>query len=381
MRSDSPPLDVLFCLTGDLRANSRAIRQLDALTNAGLRVEAVGLAHEFVKEVPEPKLELIHHPRPRGSGPTWFWKVHRVFREHARGTQSRLYHASDLFALPALAQRAAKYSGRLTFDSREIYPQVGATAGKPWASAFWALIERRYISRADAVFTVNESISDLLAERHAIERPIVVPNIPLPSPSGSSDYLRRWIGAADEEPILLLQGYLKPGRGCELILKVMPMVDGVHLVFLGEGPLRDGLRSEVRRLDLGGRVHFHDLVPPRDLLDITASADLGICLIEPLTESLRLSLPNKLFEYLRAGVPVLGSPLPEIEAVIRQFDVGIVAKELTPEAVAASVQEALSDRDRLAAWRERTASVFETFDPQKASDAFTSTILQLLDHE
>src|SRR5690625_571949 len=94
-------------------------------------------------------------------------------KANVRGVRARLYHASDLFVLPALASAAEVHLGRLTFDSRELYPHVGATRGKPWASWFWGMIERRYIRRADRVFTVNDSIADRLAETYRIDRPVL----------------------------------------------------------------------------------------------------------------------------------------------------------------------------------------------------------------
>lgn len=370
--------DLLFCLAGDVRANSRAIRQLDALASAGLSVEAVGIADadSYVQRGPH---QLIHYARPSGSGPAWFWRIHRIFQRHIARTAARHYHASDLFVLPALARHAGARRSTVSFDSRELYPHVGATAGKPWASLFWALIERTYIRRANAVFTVNDSIADILAEKYRIARPLVIPNIPTLSRPVNSTYLRTWTGAADDELILLLQGHLKPGRGCQIALEAIPLLQRARLVFLGEGPLRPDLESHAREAGLEGRVHFHDLVPPESLLDVTASADIGLCLIEPLSESLRLSLPNKLFEYLRAGIPVLASDLPEIARVIRRFDVGECAAPLTPEAVATAVRGIQSDPPRMDRWRKHTSAVFETFDPHRASEAFANRVLEIID--
>ena len=369
--------DILFCVTGDIDANSRALRQLEALRSRGLSLEAVGIAGEARREQRQGLL-LTHLPRPDGGGPRWFRKVHIRMREYLRSRTAAHYHASDLFVLPALAQKSAKEARTLSFDSRELYPQVRATAGKPWSSAFWSIVERRYIRRADIVFTVNESIADILMHRYRIDRPVVVPNIPLAKPTSSDGYLRELTSARDKELVLVLQGHLKPGRGCELMLDAMQWIDGARLVFLGEGPLRGPLEARTRSLQLDEKVFFHDLVPPDQLLDVTASADLGICLIEPLTASLRLSLPNKLFEYLRAGLPVIASDLPEISRVIEQFDVGVCMRNLTPADIAQTISQVMERRDVLRTWRSNTPSVFETFDPQKASDLFATEILKLL---
>lgn len=377
MVKNHPAPDILFCLTGDIDANSRALRQLDALVDAGMDVEAVGVA-ETARSEHRPGLRVIHYARPSGSGPAWFWKIHRLMRKHAQSVTARHFHASDLFVLPALTQRVSATKATLSFDSRELYPNVGATSGKPWASAVWAWIERRYIRRADTVFTVNDSIADILARKYGMPRPVVVANIPLKATPRDDGYLRKLTGARDDEVILLLQGHLKPGRGSELILEAMPHIERAHLVFLGEGPLRAKLEARSKALTLDDRVHFHDLVPPGHLLDTTASADLGICLIEPLTESLRLSLPNKLFEYLRAGIPVVASSLPEIERVVNGFRVGVCVPDLRPQAVATAISGAIENPDTIQHWRGNIPIVFETFNPRKASESFLNEILQLL---
>ncbi|MFW5955107.1 MAG: glycosyltransferase [Rhodothermales bacterium] len=369
--------DVLFCLTGDIRRNSRAIRQLRVLSENGLRVKAIGFADGESAETLASGVEAVHFAKPSGGGPRWFRDVHRIVRRHVLSSPARLFHASDLFVLPALAAAARRFDAALSFDSRELYPHVGATAGKPWASAFWKVIERMYITKADVVFTVNDSIADLLARAYSIDRPLVVPNIPNKRAFRRSSNLRNWIGAKDHELIFLLQGYLKPGRGCKIAIRATAKVADARLIFVGDGALQPDLVRLANQLDIGNRVHFHPFVPPDQLVEVTSSADIGLCLIEPLTKSLELALPNKLFEYLAARLPVLGSDLPEIARVIREFDVGLVC---TPAAddVAAGMCDIMSKRARIDEWSDNTDRVFETFSPEKASDAFFKGILQAL---
>lgn len=370
--------DVAFCLTGDLRTNSRALRQLDALQQQNLSILAIGLAAEEQIQRPWPNVTMVHLRAPEGSGPRWFGRIHRLMRDRTRNVRARLFHASDLFVLPALASAAQRERARLTFDSRELYPHVGATRGKPWASMFWAAVERRYIRQTDRVFTVNESIADRLAESYRIERPVVVPNVPQRRAAEATRYLRDNAGIPDDALLMIAQGYLKPGRGFEPAVRALELIDGPHLMFLGDGPLRDGLSGLASELGVAGRVHFHPAVPPGELLDITASADIGLCLIEPLTESLRLSLPNKLFEYLAAGIPVIGTRLPEIRRIIDGFDVGLTVDDLQPATIAAGIQRVVVSPDLLHRWEANIPTVFETFDPTAASDAFSSTISRLL---
>jgi glycosyltransferase involved in cell wall biosynthesis len=372
------PFDIAFCLTGDIRANSRALRQLRALKRDGYSVTAVGLADTPATEIVD-DVRLQHFQRPSGSGPRWFWHVNRLFRLVLAGIDARLYHASDLFVLPAISHAARTSRRPYTYDSRELYPHVGATAGKPWASVFWRAVEGRDIRNAASTFTVCDSIADRLVSMYGIERPLVVWNVPEYDPVvARSDYLRRWSGAADNEILLLYQGHLKPGRGCEPLVEVAASMAGVRAIFLGNGEYANALRQQAADLGVSSRVHFHEAVPPDRLLQTTAGADVGICLIEPVTESLRLSLPNKLFEYLWAGLPVVGSPLPEIGRIISQFEVGVTADPADPQAIVDAVRRLTTDPDLRNQMAVNTGRVVETFSWRRASDVFLSPFRTLL---
>ena len=92
---------------------------------------------------------VLHElPVPSVRGPAFFWEVHRLARERARAITARLYHASDLFMLPVMAKVAQDHNGALSYDSRELYTGLGAARRRPWASAFWYAVERRFILRA-----------------------------------------------------------------------------------------------------------------------------------------------------------------------------------------------------------------------------------------
>jgi glycosyltransferase involved in cell wall biosynthesis len=361
--------DVVFCLTGDIRKNSRALRQLRALTHAGVNVLGIGMA-ATASDDRTGATRLLHIPHPSGRGPRWFWAVHRAFRRALQGTEAPVYHASDLFVLPAMAEAAKRSGGSYTYDSRELYPHVGATAGKPWASAFWRLIESRFIRGSSATFTVCDSIAERLSDTYRIERPAVVPNVPEHGPPQPTTYLRDWCGIPDGELLLLYQGHLKPGRGCEQLLDAVTDVPAVRGVFMGAGPMKQELEARASEAGITDRVYFHPPTPPDELLPVTSSADVGICLIEPITESLRLSLPNKLFEYLWSGLPVVASNLPEISRVVDGFEVGITVDPFSRVAIASAVRRLASDPSLIRDLSSRTPRVVETYAWSRASEAF-----------
>lgn len=361
---------VVFAMTGAAHRNTRALRQLGALHASGRQVTVVSnSAAADVEELPF-SAEARTVAMPAGGGPRFFWRWHRAMREGLSAiTDADVVHASDLYVLPACARLAKRLGAKLVFDARELYPYVASTAGRPWASLLWFLVQDRSIREADQVYTVSDSIADRLADMHGIARPEVVHNVSvLPAPTSRTDTLRRELGLSDEVCIVLHQGQMRADRGNERLIEAMRTVEGAVLVFLGDGPLKPALQRLAE--DLPKQVYFLPAVPPNELLDYTASADIGVTLLEDTCLNHRFALPNKLFEYLRAGVPVLASDLPEVAGVVTRFEVGRVADPGSTEDVARVLQSMIDDAPARAAWRANAPEVFETFDPDRVSKRF-----------
>lgn len=358
--------DVVFALTGDVRRNSRALRQIRALTEHGLSVEVIshGTGDTAIR-IPKARLHLIGNPL--GQGPQYFWANHRRVADAAAYIQARVYHASDLYVLPAMASAARKRAGCIIYDSRELYPYVVSTVGRPWVRAFWRSVERRHIRRVDGVISVSDGIADKLVQLYGIPRPTVVHNVPDRPPVRSSNRLRNMLGLDANVTIILHQGQMRPHRGCELVVDVMRDVPGAVLVFLGDGPLRNDLERRAKAQNIAHCVFFLDAVPPDELLAHTASADIGVSLLEDVSLNHHLALPNKLFEYLAANVPVVASDLPEIRKIVLTYDVGLVADVSNRADLLAALRQATFDRILREHWRRNIPAVFETFNWRSAS--------------
>ncbi|MDX1420277.1 MAG: glycosyltransferase family 4 protein [Rubricoccaceae bacterium] len=373
--------DVLFALVGDVRGSSRALRQLRALRDAGLSAEVLTLGPPLGDALGEGlpldgRLRARVLPTPPGRGPRFFWAAHRAFRAAALARPAGLYLASDLYTLPGLAEAARHHGARLAFDSRELYAALDSSAGRPWVRGVWRAVERRAIRRADAVFTVNRAIAERLSRAYGIPPPVVLHNAPARQPVPATDRLRRAAGIGDGPPIVLYQGGLRPGRGLPALVDAVAAVPEAALVVIGDGPMEAALRRQAA--PLGDRVRFLGFVGPDELPALTAGADLGTLLIEPLTESLRLALPNKLFEYLMAGVPVLAGPGPEVRRVVERYDVGLVADPADPGAVAAALRRALTDETARTRWRANAPRALDAHAWEHDAARFQQTLLDLL---
>ena len=374
--------DVAFALQGALNNNSRALRQLRLLGDAGLRIRVVSAVSGAVAETERPgidpvdidpigipgvRIDAISVSAP--SGPPFFWELHRRMRQALLETPARVFHASGLYVLPAAWAAAQPCGARVAYDVRELYPHVPATVGKPWARAFWSLLERRYIRRADVLMTVGDAIADRLTATYGVARPAVLYNIPTrkPIPPRPAPLVP---GLGPDTVTILHQGHMMKERGCEELVAAMRDIEGAVLVFLGGGPLRAALQEQAEALGVAQRVHFIDPVSSDRLLEHTAAADLGVTPLRDTCLNRRFALPNKLFEYLMAGLPVIASDLPEIRRVVAPHDVGILCEPGNQAALTDALRRAVAQKSLRERWRRNIPRVFETFNPDSVSKDF-----------
>ena len=164
--------------------------------------------------------------------------------------------------------------------------------------------------------------------------------------TGGRGGLRHRLGLSADTPLVLHQEAPAPGRGCEVIIEAGALLDGAHIVFLGDtepGYERD-LRALIAARALQSRISLLPSVPLVDLLAHTAEADVGVTLLQDTCENHRLALPNKLFEYIAAGVPVVASALPEMEGLIRHYGIGWCVAPGDADNLAVVLAQALASR-------------------------------------
>jgi glycosyltransferase involved in cell wall biosynthesis len=269
-------------------------------------------------------------------------------------------HAHDVTMLvPALLTRR-RAGARLVYDSHELASGVAYRRGLRARLAI--AIERVGARRAAAVITVSDAIADDLHASHGLaRRPQVVMNACALERPRADGGLRDRLGL-DGAPLVLYQGWIAPKRGCEALVEAMAGVPGAHLALLGDGEPEyvARLRALAAQAGAAGRVHFAGAVPLAELLANTREADIGAALFEPDCDNYRLTLPNKLFEYLAAGVPVLAGEGTELGRVVLEAGVGWTADPTRGEDVAKTLATALESRGD-GALRERVRALDTRF--------------------
>ena len=203
------------------------------------------------------------------------------------------------------------------------------------------IIEGFLIKFSHCVISVSDSICNEYVRLYDISKPKLILNCPLYHEQSKRNLFRERLDIRADQTIFLYQGSLSKGRGIEILLDVFSTLDTdkIVLVCMGYGPLESLVRETAQEQS---SVFFYPAVSPDVLLDYTSSADFGVSFIEDLCLSYRYCLPNKMFEYLMAGLPVLTSCLPEMKRFVETEGVGIVVGENTAEGFKRAIKASLS---------------------------------------
>jgi glycosyltransferase involved in cell wall biosynthesis len=284
-------------------------------------------------------------------------RVHRWFRTidfyrravaTVRGLRPALIHCNDYNTM--WVGVAARLMGGTTvvYDCHELWPDRNQRPEPRW----WLLAcEFVFVRCAHRTITASPGYAEIMASRYRIPPPQVIRNIPAdvrPNGSPAGDVTARPADppSADGAPLAVYVGALTSGRGLEVSIRALARVPEARLRLVG--PSHDHYRAELaelaRREGVADRVELAAALPPERLVDAIREASVGLVLIQPVCLSYRMSLPNKLFEYVAAGVPVLGSDLPSIGRLIDEHQIGLVAQPDQVKDVAAKLTAMLEPK-------------------------------------
>jgi glycosyltransferase involved in cell wall biosynthesis len=296
----------------------------------------------------------------------WPLRAARVYRLNRRfiaaglETGADVWHSHDLNTLYVGSQCKAKRPGtRLVYDSHELATQRSrmGRVRRWWAG--WN--ERRGLRHADEVIMTTRSRARYQVERYGIGFPNLIRNVPEIIEIESGWDLHERLGIPADRRILLYQGSIQEYRGIEEAIEAVTMLELCVLVVIGYGYHRPALEEMVRRRGLGELVRFFGPIPNDELLYYTASADVGLCVIRGESLSYRWSLPNKLFEYMMAGIPVVASDYEEMGRVVTEEGVGTVCDPGDPESIAAAVRAIVDDPEAEARFRAATRTAITRY--------------------
>lgn len=242
--------------------------------------------------------------------------------------------ANDTDTLPAAFIASKLKNAQLFFDAHELFPEVPELYNRPFVKKVWTKIEDLFFRHLNNAYTVCDSIANYYNRKYGISMK-VVRNIPF-----KRNFFEK-ILHYDGKKIILYQGALNVGRGLEWVIAAMPLIDNAVLVIIGAGDVELQLKQQVANAGLEEKVVFLGRIEATELYKYTPSADVGLCLLDNIGLSYHYALPNRIFDYLHAGVPVLATRFPEIEKIVSTYKTGVLVDHYEPEYLAAILTEML----------------------------------------
>lgn len=246
--------------------------------------------------------------------------------------------SNDLDTLPACFFASRIKSTDLVYDSHELFSEGPELQGRKFVQGFWRKLEDFFLPKVKKAYTVSQSIVEFYDDKYQNKMGLIR-NIPL-----KNDILE-----ADEvffpttKRTILYQGVLNPGRGLKPMIKALNFIEDLDLIIIGYGKVAEELKAFVLEEKMNERVHFLGRISRDKLFNYTKKATLGMVLEEPLGLSFKYSLPNKLFDYIHAEIPIVAGNLPEITRIIKEHKVGVIIDDYSPEKIALAIKNLLND--------------------------------------
>ena len=264
-----------------------------------------------------------------------------------------IYHANDLDTLLANYLAAIIRKKPIVYDSHEYFTGVPEIQNKKIVKKVWLTIEQFIFPKLKHIITVNKSIAQLYKEEYNNDLRILrnVPNklVTLKLKSKSE------LNIVEDKDIIITQGAgININRGIEELVEAMQYLNNVCLIIIGDGDVIPQLKKRVLELKLENSVIFKGRMPYNEMMQYTQHANLGITIDKDTNTNYKYSLPNKLFDFIHAGIPILASKIIEVEKIIKKYQIGLFINNHEPTHIANQIKYALDNKELISEWKSNT---------------------------
>ncbi len=360
--NQQPMSKVIFTVTNDVYTDQRVNKMAMTLSEMGFHPTIIGVKRKHSQAFQPPYAGVRRIPLFFQKGFFFYAEYNLKLFFVLLFSRFGLLVANDLDTLlPAhLAARIRKKP--LVYDTHEYFTGTPEVMDRPGVHRVWKALERWLLPRQKTIITVNDSIAGLYHQEYGKDLH-VVRNLP-PALKVSQPLTRQDLNVPPETHILLLQGSgINVERGAEeLVVAMRPEfgLERVQLWIIGGGDVLPVLKEMAGEDGMQGRIRFFPKMPYEQLMAHTALADIGLSLDKDRSINYRFSLPNKLFDYIMAGVPVLASDLPEVKMVVLKYGVGQVLPNHAPATIAGTISEMLADKAQMKKWKSNCLQAGKT---------------------
>lgn len=265
-----------------------------------------------------------------------------LYLDTAKQYPADIIVAHDLPMLPVACQLAN--GSKIIYDCHEFYPFQDMSQKE---SKLWQNIEAKYIHHCNDIITVNPSLAFEIAKVYGVKKINVIENAVNPVENKILDKrFHQHFNLPPEAKIVLFQGNLSQHKNLETLVKAMALVtdEKIHLVIMGDGPHKKCLLKLQYQSGVTERIHFHPAVPQQQLISYTQAADVGIIPYQGTCLNNQYCSPNKLYEFIAAGLPILATDLPELRRIVIGEKIGLVGETRAPAEVATLIHSYFADQ-------------------------------------
>ncbi|MBZ0201278.1 MAG: glycosyltransferase family 4 protein [Ignavibacteriaceae bacterium] len=336
---------VVIAFLGNFNYDSRCLNLHHSFTQRGYDVKVISfdwLTPNFKEQIGDVSVLKLK----KKSSFIYYLKFASQLIINLLGTNAGFYFAEDVYTLPFVVLIAKLKRGKVFYDSRELYGFLAGLRDRQIIQKLLFKIESIFIRYADTIITTGEMDSEFIQKQYKINNTLVIRNLPLFQPIDSPYNFRKVLSLSNETKILLYQGVVLHGRGLSLLLNVVKKINDIVLVVMGDGEQREFYKKSATDAGLIDRVYFMGKIPQRLLLNYTAGADIGFALIENISLSYYYALPNKMFEYIHAGLPVIVSNFPQMKKIVDDYKIGFAVNPEDDKEITGAVEELIHNKSK-----------------------------------
>ena len=354
----------IVSVTNDLYTDNRVDKICLFLEKQGYSVMLVGRKRKHSIPLPERSYRTIRMNLIKDKGALFYAEFNLRLFLFLLFHRATLLVSNDLDTL--LANYAAskfKPNVKLVYDSHEYFTEVPELTSRPKVKRIWEGIEGWIFPKLQTVYTVNESIAQLYRDKYKTDV-AVVRNI---SPTWEPKFLmtKEELGIPENKFVIIIQGAgINIDRGAEEAVEAMKLLENAVLLIVGDGDVIPQLKQIVTNYDLNEKVLFFSKRPYSEMMNFTYLADVGLTLDKPTNLNYNYSLPNKVFDYIHAGTPIICTDLIEVSSIVNKHKLGLIIADLSAESLAEKINELQHNSSLLAEMTAncKTASLIENWE-------------------
>lgn len=318
---------VLITFLGNIDYDTRCNNLFNSLSDKGYDVEFIGFDWLTENFSTIKGKKSIYKLSKKPLSLFFYLKFYFILKLKLLTKKYDIIFAEDLYCLPVCVIIGKIQKAKVIYDCRELFGFLAGLKNRRIVQKFWSTVERLFIKKADLILTTGELDSEFIRKQYKIQNDLVIRNLPLYKKSQSPVNYYSLLGIDKSKKVLLYQGVVLHGRGLKMIFEFLRTSEDFVLVVLGGGEMLDYYKQLSEQMSLQNKVFFIGKIPQDKLIDYTAGAFAGLSLIENVSLSYYYALPNKLFEYIMAEIPVIATNLPQMKKIIDEFKVGFTVTE------------------------------------------------------